>query len=98
LKLKFTTSASFVVGSVNRRRSVALLLVDQGVRVPAGNVTIPANADVPQPGDVVEVRYLYAFPESGHVFQPVFLGVRDDVLPDECTVSQLKFKADAVPA
>ena len=59
----------------------------------AGNVTIPANQPVPQPGDVVEIRYLYAFPESGVLFQPVYLGLRTDITPDECGTRQLKFKA-----
>jgi bifunctional non-homologous end joining protein LigD len=43
----------------------------------------------------VEVRYLYAFPESRSVYQPVYLGRRDDVLRSECTLAQLKFKPAA---
>jgi bifunctional non-homologous end joining protein LigD len=62
--------------------------------VAAGNVTIPTNQDIPRDGQVVEVRYLYAFEESGCLYQPVYLGVRSDVLPMECVVSQLKFKND----
>ena len=30
--------------------------------------------------------------ESSCIYQPVYLGVRDDIRPDECTTSQLKFK------
>ena len=58
-----------------------------------GNVTVPANQNVPQLGDVVEVRYLYAAQVGGALYQPVLLGVRDDVEPTECVVAQLKFKA-----
>ena len=51
------------------------------------------SASVPSVGAVVEVRYLYAVPD-GSLNQPVYLGVRHDVEPHECVVSQLKFKRD----
>lgn len=89
LKFKFYTTGSFIVAKVNQKRSVALQLVD-GTQV--GNVTIPPNKDIPLAGEVVEVRYLYAFP-GGSLFQPVFLGNRDDISVKECTAAQLKFKA-----
>ena len=47
---------------------------------------------MPQPGAVVEVRYLYAFRQSGAVYQPCYLGEREDIEPAECTVSQLKYR------
>ena len=68
------------------------ILGSQGWK-PAGNVTIPANQPLPRPGDVVEIRYLYAFPESGVLFQPVCLGIRTDITAAECVTRQLKFKA-----
>ena len=77
----------------NARRSIALGLLKEGALVPAGNVTIPPNHPVPEPSRVVEVKYLYAFRESGSVFQPVYLGQRDDIPFTDCTVGQLKFKA-----
>ena len=46
-----------------------------------------------QLGDVVEVRYLHAAQVGGALYQPVLLGVRDDVEADECVVAQLKLKA-----
>lgn len=94
LKAKFYESASFVVGKVNGKRSVSLLLLHGRSLVAAGNVTIPPNQDIPTVGAVVEVRYLYAFKTSGSIYQPVFQGVRDDIDASECTVSQLKFKAE----
>ena len=100
LKFKFVETASFLVGGVTRgRRSVALELInDSGQRVPAGNVTIPPNQAIPQMGTVVEVRFLYAFPESGAIYQPVYLGPRDDIPAEECTVDQLKFKPQPTTA
>jgi bifunctional non-homologous end joining protein LigD len=94
LKLKFHATASFIVGAVHpKKRSVGLGLIDgSGSVVPAGNVTIPPNHDIPQTGAIVEVRYLYAFPESGSVYQPVYLGRRDDIELKECVTAQLKYK------
>ena len=94
LKLKFTESASFIVSKVNGKRSVALSLFDGDRSVPAGNVTIPPNHDIPPVGAVVECYYLYAFPESGSIFQPVYLGVRDDIRAEECVIGQLKYKSE----
>ncbi len=63
-----------------------------GGRMPVGKVTIPPNHAVPRRGEVVEVRYLYAYP-GGSLYQPVYLGRRDDVTPVDCLLAQLKFKA-----
>jgi bifunctional non-homologous end joining protein LigD len=63
LKYKFVETASFIVGTVHRiKRSVGLTLINlSGECVPAGNVTVPPNHDIPPVGAVVEVRY---YPES----------------------------------
>jgi bifunctional non-homologous end joining protein LigD len=98
LKHKFYETASFIVGKANGKRSVSLKVFDSTDLVPAGNVTIPPNQAVPEPGAVVEVRYLYAFKESGSIFQPVYLGTRDDIQAEQCSVRQLKFKAEAEAA
>jgi bifunctional non-homologous end joining protein LigD len=95
LKHKFYATASFIVASINDKRSVALGLLDEtGKQIGAGNVTISINFDVPEVNDIVEVRYLYAFKESGSVYQPVYLGKRDDIDREACSVSQLKYKAE----
>jgi bifunctional non-homologous end joining protein LigD len=93
LKHKFYATASFIVNKVNGKRSVSLMLFDGSKVVPAGNVTIPPNHTVPNVGAIVEVRYLYAFRESGCIFQPVYLGKRTDITAEECKVAQLKYKA-----
>ena len=103
LKHKFYSTASFIVWKVNTKRSVSLALwgtskahppTTPSVQVTAGNVTIPPNHHIPKVGSVVEVRYLYAFKESGVIYQPVYLGLRADIDPSECRVEQLKYKAD----
>lgn len=94
LKLKFTHSASVFVASRNpTKRSVALELLNaQGQRVNVGNVTIPANYDIPAVGAVVEVEYLYAY-EGGSLYQPQYKGVRDDLDPaSACVLTQLHYK------
>ncbi len=96
LKFKFVETASFIVTGHNDKRSVALGLLDgDGQPVPAGNVTIPPNHAIPPLGTVVESRYLYAHRESGSIYQPVYLGPRDDIPAEECTTDQLKFKTAA---
>ena len=92
LKHKFIATLSAVVAKVNQQRSVGLRLLNHEGWQPIGNVTIPPNQPVPPVGAVVEVRYLYAYPD-GSLFQPIYLGERSDVEVTECGVSQLKFKA-----
>jgi bifunctional non-homologous end joining protein LigD len=95
LKHKFVASLSAVVTVINPQRSVTVSLLDPDTGWhEAGNVTIPANHKIPACGAVVEVRYLYAFTQSRKMFQPVYLGERRDVDQIECTMAQLKFKAE----
>lgn len=89
VKFKFYETASFIVTGKNKRRSISIGLVEGSA---AGNVAIPAPLEIPALGSIVEVRYLYAFRESGSIFQPYYLGERDDIPESDCTVRQLKFK------
>jgi bifunctional non-homologous end joining protein LigD len=98
LKFKFVESASFVVTGINTKRSVTLGLYDGDKLVPAGNVTIPPNHPIPQMGTVADVKYLYCFKESGSIYQPVYLGRREDIPASECVVEQLKFKSEPTAA
>jgi len=93
-KYKFVETASVIVNAINVKRSVAIAVWDDGKLVSAGNVTIPADQPIPQVGEIAEVRYLYAMPGSGSLFQPVYLGARDDIAAAECTRDQLKFRSE----
>ena len=93
LKLKFYATASCIVAAVNgNKRSVSLDLFSGRHRVGVGSVTIPPNKPIPVAGEIVEVRYLYAYP-GGCLYQPVYLDVRDDIAAEFCTLTQLKLKA-----
>jgi bifunctional non-homologous end joining protein LigD len=98
LKFKFVESASFVVIGQNAKRSVTLGLYDGDDLVSTGNVTIPPNHPVPEVGEVCETRYLYAYRESGSIYQPVYLGRRTDIPVTECVVEQLKYKSEPTAA
>jgi bifunctional non-homologous end joining protein LigD len=94
LKFKFVESATLRVASVHAsKRSVSVEGCDAaGVWVGLGNVTILPNFDIPKVGAIVEVRYLYAYP-NGSLYQPVYLGPRGDQGGEACTTTQLKYKA-----
>jgi bifunctional non-homologous end joining protein LigD len=78
------------VTAINDQRSIGIGFIDHPGT--AGNVALPSNHNVPKIGAVVEVRYLYAMPESLALYQPVYLGERDDIAPSECRSGQLKFR------
>ncbi len=93
LKFKFYETATVKVSGHNDdRRSVRISVLDStNAAIEVGNVTIPPNHDVPDVGQLVEVRYLYAYPNGGSLYQPTYLGVRTDKdSPD--TKLQLKYK------
>ena len=50
---------------------------------------------MPAAGQVVEIRYLYVAGPGGSLYQPVYLGVRDDVRIEDCTVERqhIKYRA-----
>lgn len=101
-KLKFVTTATVRVLCPHRegKRSVEIELLDEcGAWVPFGSVSIPAKyGPLPEPGALLEVRYLYAHrgelrgEQGGSLNQPVYLRRRDDLDSSAATVSQLKFK------
>lgn len=89
LKFKFVESVTAIVIARNAQRSVKIGLLDAaGCLVDLGNVTIPANQEVPQPGDLAEVQYLY-FNPGGAFEQPVYLRPREDVDRSECHFGQV---------
>jgi hypothetical protein len=82
---------AIVAGNNGSKRSVALELFEGGRCIGIGNVTIPSNHKIPAGGDLVEMTYLYAYP-GGSLYQPVYVGKQDDLVPAACTIRQLKFK------
>jgi len=98
LKFKFYATASVIVSKINDKRSVGMALLageNQAAteRVFVGNVTIPPNKEVPAVNSIIEVRYLYAY-KGGSLYQPTYLGVRDDISFGDCLTSQLKYKQE----
>jgi len=91
LKFKFYETASVLVSKNNDKRSVGMSLFDKGEEVFVGNVTISVNKEIPKEGEIIEVRYLYAY-KGGSLYQPTFLQVRTDIEKNECLLGQLKFK------
>lgn len=93
LKHKFVESATLTVWKRNQgKRSVQVAGYDENRQlVELGSVTIPANHEVPEKGAIVEIRYLYAY-KGGSLYQPVYLGVRNDQTIEDCVISQLKYK------
>jgi bifunctional non-homologous end joining protein LigD len=91
VKVKFYATASVVVTKINETRSVAVAVLAGGQPMGVGNVTIPLNKDVPVVNAIVEVRYLYAY-KDGSLYQPTYIGVRDDLRIEDCSSTQLKYK------
>lgn len=92
LKYKFWATCSCLVeGQNGNKRSVKLKLLEKGDWIDIGKCTIPANHEIPTAGQIVEIRYLYAR-KGGSLYQPIYLGVRDDVEKARCSTEQLKYK------
>ena len=101
-KCKFVVTASFIVGPKPEKkandghRSIAVYLLDDNRQRFMGSVGVPDRYRLPKEGEIVEVHYLYCHPGAeGKLIQAKYFGkVREDIQPAECTVSQLKVKAD----
>ena len=89
-KCKFYETASCIVsGHHSTKSSISLDVYDDNDLINVGNVTVYPNQVTPAVGDIVEVKYLYYNP-GGSLYQPVLLGVRDDVDMRECLIDKLK--------
>lgn len=99
LKFKLWNDLSAIAGDAKSgKRSVEMKLMDDitGALMPVGYVTIPTNHEIPAPGTVVNIRYLYAYPD-GSLFQPQYEGERSDITAVECLASQRAFAPAAPP-
>ena len=98
LKYKFYEECSVIVNKINDgKRSVSFYVNDGSTKVSIGNVTIPPNKDIPLPGEIIEVKYLYFF-EGGSLYQPIYLKPRNDLHFSDCSITQLKYKNEAIAA
>lgn len=95
-KFKFEESATFEVIRLNDQRSVGLGLYDGANLVDLGNVTVPANHDVPSLGDLVEVSFMNRY-ENGGLEQPKYKGLRTDLegKPEIGQITRVKAKKAA---
>ena len=92
LKLKFVESATLRVSSITEgKRYVSIEINDNGIWISVGKCTVPANQDIPNPGELIEVDYLYAI-KDGALFQPIYKGKRPDLDETAAVISQLKYK------
>lgn len=90
-KFKFQAEATCeVIGVHPAKRSFSIGVLKDGELVNVGNVTVPANKDIPTVGQFVEVRYLYCL---SSLVQPFFKGVRDDKTEAD-QYETLKFKGE----
>lgn len=92
IKFKFVETATVIVAAYTvGKRSVEIEVYDKDrCRVSAGKVTIPANAEIPEIGSLIDVQYLYAT-LAGKLFQPVFDKPRTDLTEQAATILQFKF-------
>ena len=98
LKLKFYETATVrVISRHKTKSSVSIELHNNGTWVEVGNVTIPPNATTPSAGELIEVRYLYAYRE-GSLYQPTYIRPRTDLTDDAASIDQLKYKKTEIAA
>jgi bifunctional non-homologous end joining protein LigD len=101
-KCKFVTTSSFIVGpkpaakAADGHRSIGLYLLEENRQRFMGTVGVPERYALPREGQIVEIRYLYCHPGAdGKLIQAKYFGkIRDDVARGDCSVNQLKIKAD----
>lgn len=92
LKYKFTKAIDVVVMETNRKdkdQAVTVGLFRNSDLIEVGGCKLPEHVvGSIVVGDVLEIEYLYGT-ENYHVYQPVFLRLRDDKDPFECVLEQL---------
>lgn len=94
-KWKFYSTATVIVIKHNVKNSIEMgLLDDHGKVIGVGNVTMIGHVKPPI-NSLVEVKFLYAY-KGGCLYQPAYIGPRDDVDYNECSfvAQKIKFKPD----
>jgi bifunctional non-homologous end joining protein LigD len=82
-----------VVAKVDRQRNAELRLLGKDGWQPVGQVTIPVAEPLPAVGQVVEIRYHSADPNTRRLEQAAYLRRRSDVDVTDCGLRQLQFPA-----
>lgn len=96
-KVKFWASCEVIVTGTGidgkSNATMAMIDPDGGTIVDVGTVsTLGKWSTMVNPGDVLEVKYLYSVnPSSPKLYQPNILRIRHDKKPEECTIDQLKY-------
>src|SRR5260370_37477128 len=77
-------------------RSIGLYLLEETRQRFMGTVGAPERYALPREGQIVAIRYLYCHPGAdGKLIQANYFGkARHDVARADCSVNQLKIKAD----
>lgn len=96
LKAKITATLDAIVLAVrdDGKESMALGVYDHGTLVDVARASLigKERRELILPGDVVEVRYLYAAdPDRPRLIQPRMLRKRRDKVASECSIDQLRF-------
>lgn len=91
LKFKFVKAVDAVVTRVGRggKQNAVLALVGDQEFIEIGQASTIGKGPI-EPGDVVEVKYLYVVDEANpRLYQPRIVRTRDDKDPFECGIDQL---------
>ena len=93
LKLKFWKDCTCRVQSVHESKSSIALELRHPVTgwTFVGNCTIPSGYSMPVAGQLVDIKYLYAY-RGGSIYQPQYKGVRTDLENTAATTEQLIYK------
>ena len=91
-KFKFYATATVRVRCLNNKNSFQMEMLSKGDWKYVGDCTFYPTIYTPKPGDFVEVRYMYAFPQGSLYGPPVILEKREDCDEGDCVMSQLKYK------
>jgi bifunctional non-homologous end joining protein LigD len=95
-KFKFTAVSSFVITGRNQKESVSLGAFDENNHlINCGDVKIRNRYFKVNEGMIIDVRYMHAFP-SHLIYQPRMVAIRDDLQPEACTLSQLRYKGTRI--
>jgi len=92
-KFKFYAECSVIVveGRKNKNSIGMELFNSSGEREFVGYCSCSTHPPI---GSIAEIKYLYVAHVGGRLYQPSFKELRDDVDPEECTTSQLKYKPE----